>query len=138
MKWALALDDAYGVDEDLTDSEFDDDSDNGDDSESDYDSDDSDSDSDDDSSDDEEFEEEETPKFNKLARKNKALAHNGGGNVLHWKTQNVVTHEWTLPANQVLPVRLQSLFHEAAQNPKVDIQQRLQEALMGMGGPQGK
>ena len=136
MAWSVALD-AYGVNEDLTDSEYEDDSDDYESDDSDYDSDDSESESDDDSS----QEEEELRKM-QLIKQKLAAKHARKVPVCHdeqklcWKTRNVTTHEWTLPANKILPVNLQSLFREAAQNPEVDIQQRLQEALAGeAGGP---
>lgn len=40
-------------------------------------------------------------------------------------------HEWTLPANQVLPINLQSLFREAMHCPGQDLQAKIQEAMNG-------
>ena len=49
------------------------------------------------------------------------------------KTSNVTTHEWAL-ANQILPVNLQTLFRQAAENPEIDIQTQLQLALAQAAG----
>ena len=125
LRWAIALD----VDEDLTDDDEWNSSESDSDSESDWDSSDSELDSD---SDDEEDEDEEplkraTPSNNQGGEQ---VQHNK--NVFQWKTQNVTTHEWTLPANKVLPLNLQTLFHQAAANPDFDIQRELHKALAAM------
>eukprot|EP00797_Seminavis_robusta_P001928 Sro1119_g243160.2 (291) ;mRNA; r:9322-10281 len=64
-------------------------------------------------------------------RAEKSEPSSNGDNNLSFKTHNVTTHEWVLPANKVLPISLQDLIREASGNPEVDIQQRIQQALMG-------
>lgn len=46
-----------------------------------------------------------------------------------WESRIATAHEWTLPANQVLPVNLQALFRRAAENPTLDIQQEIAKAM---------
>ena len=113
MRWAMALE--VDIDEDLTDSETDDSE--SDDSESDYDSD-SDSEYD---SDEEESESE--------GEEERDHGDSSEGSA-RWTEQNVNVHEWTMPANTLLPVNMQQLFREAAKDKNVDINQRIQEALM--------
>ena len=91
---------ALDVDEDLTDSDF-------------SDSDDSDWDSDSDSDSDSDTEEASE-----------------ASQTLRIRTQTATMHGLTLPANKVLPFQFQTLFREVATMPNVDIQARIQQALM--------
>ena len=135
LRWAMALD----VDEDLTDSDWSDsDSDDSDDSDSD---DDSESSSEEDMENDEELLDLTTLDVRHATRqqaeKRQIKSHKTVGDeprVFRWKTSNVTTHEWTLPANQILPINLQTLFRQAAENPEIDIQTQLQLALARAAG----
>jgi hypothetical protein len=155
LKWALALD---LDDEDLTDSgdelasgdlsdDGDDDSESGDESDSDSeeDSDESDSDNDDEADLAALVKDAQRRVNNHSHPATKNLNQHQSGavpkapkqhakdstDVFTFKMHNVNTHEWTLPANQILPVSLQDLIKEAYRNPEMDIQQRIQAALMG-------
>ncbi|CAB9519156.1 expressed unknown protein [Seminavis robusta] len=61
--------------------------------------------------------------------------------VFSWKSENVTIGEWTLPANRVLPVNLQSIFRAASENPDLNIEEQIHQALSrstmrtGMVGP---
>ena len=132
LRWAMALD---LDDEDLTDSDWSDSDDDDSDSDSDSDDSDSDSDDDDDDDDDEKVLDQATLDVAEAAKEQTRKSLANEPQVFRWKTSNVVTHEWVLPANQILPVNLQTLFRQAAENPEIDIQQQLQLALQQASNP---
>ena len=45
----------------------------------------------------------------------------------YWRGEELKPHEWALPKNAILP-NLQDIFREAARNPNVDINARIQQA----------
>lgn len=134
LRWAQALD----VEEDLTDTDWSDSDDDSDD-DSDWDSsDDEDSDSDEDSSDEESDEEEEEDPAARPKRRNnkdKAGVASSSKTTMTWKTHNVTIEEWTMPMNQVMPMRLQDLLNKAAEDPDFDIQKQIHQALNAKGIP---